>query len=55
VDREDPAKSVVGLDYRPHGIRNVYVIGGGLVPTSGSWNPTLTMCGLAQDLAEKLS
>jgi choline dehydrogenase-like flavoprotein len=52
---EDPATSVVGLDYRPHGVRNVYVTGGGLFPTSGSWNPTLTMCGLAQDLAEKLS
>jgi len=28
---------------------------GGLFPTSGSWNPRLTICGLAQDLAEKLS
>jgi choline dehydrogenase-like flavoprotein len=51
----DPATSVVGLDYRPHGVKNVYVTGGCLFPTSGSWNPTLTMCGLAQDLAEKLN
>ncbi|USX23994.1 GMC oxidoreductase [Oxalobacteraceae bacterium OTU3CINTB1] len=51
---EDPASSVVGLDYRPHGVRNVYVTGGAIFPTSGSWNPTLTMCGLAQDLADKL-
>ena len=51
----DPATSVVRLDYRPHGVRNVYVTGGGLFPMSGSRNPTLTMCGLAQDLAEKLS
>jgi choline dehydrogenase-like flavoprotein len=50
----DPATSVVGLDYRPHGVENVYVTGGALFPTSGSWNPTLTMCGLAQDLAAKL-
>ncbi|RYZ14937.1 MAG: GMC family oxidoreductase, partial [Myxococcaceae bacterium] len=50
----DPATSVVGLDYRPHGVRNVYVTGGALFPTSGSWNPTLTMCGLAQDLADRL-
>ena len=50
----DPASSVVGLDYRPHGVGNVYVTGGGLFPTSGSWNPTLTMCGLAQDLAVRL-
>ena len=50
----DPASSVTGLDYRPHGVQNVYVTGGGLFPTSGSWNPTLTMCGLAQDLADRL-
>jgi choline dehydrogenase-like flavoprotein len=50
----DPSTSVVGLDYRPHGVRNVYVTGGALFPTSGSWNPTLTMCGLAQDLADRL-
>jgi choline dehydrogenase-like flavoprotein len=50
----DPASSVVGLDYRPHGVNNVFVTGGGLFPTSGSWNPTLTMCGLAQDLAARL-
>ncbi|MBA5604111.1 GMC family oxidoreductase [Duganella sp. FT3S] len=51
----DPATSVVGLDYRPHGVRNVYVTGGALFPTCGSWNPTLTMCGLAQDLADRLT
>ena len=50
----DAATSVVGLDYRPHGVHNVYVTGGALFPTSGSWNPTLTMCGLAQDLADRL-
>ncbi|WP_417446130.1 GMC oxidoreductase [Kangiella sp.] len=50
----DPNDSVVGLDYRPHGVNNVYVTGAGLFPTSGSWNPTLTMCGFAQDLAIKL-
>ncbi|KAF3917557.1 hypothetical protein AA313_de0202384 [Arthrobotrys entomopaga] len=40
--------------YRPHGVKNVFVTGGALFPTSGSWNPTLTMCGFAQDLARKL-
>ncbi|RXW23453.1 hypothetical protein EST38_g2427 [Candolleomyces aberdarensis] len=49
----DPTASV-GLDYRPRGCKNVYVTGGSLFPSSGSWNPTLTMCGLAQDLANKL-
>ncbi|WP_334186829.1 GMC oxidoreductase [Noviherbaspirillum sp.] len=51
----DPKTSVVGTDYRPHGVNNVYVTGGSIFPTSGSWNPTLTMCGLAQDLADRLT
>jgi choline dehydrogenase-like flavoprotein len=51
---EDPSSSVVGLDYRPHGVRNVHVTGGALFPTAGSWNPTLTLCGLAQDLADRI-
>lgn len=52
---KEPKTSVTGLDYRPHGVNNVYVTGGSIFPTSGSWNPTLTMCGFAQDLAKKLS
>jgi hypothetical protein len=51
---EDPSSSVVGLDYRPHGVRNVHVTGAALFPTTGSWNPTLTVCGLAQDLADRI-
>jgi len=52
---DDPGNSVVGLDYRPHGVHNVYVTGGALFPTAGSWNPTLTVCALAQHLADNLS
>lgn len=51
---EDAATSVVGLDYRPHGVRNVYVTGAALFPTAGRWNPALMACGLAQDLADRL-
>jgi choline dehydrogenase-like flavoprotein len=51
---EDPSNSVVGLDYRPHGVRNVHVTGAALFPTAGAWNPTLTLCGLAQDLADRI-
>ncbi|THU79690.1 FAD/NAD(P)-binding domain-containing protein [Dendrothele bispora CBS 962.96] len=40
--------------YRPYGCENVYVTGGAIFPTAGSWNPTLTMCGYAQDLASKI-
>lgn len=49
----DKDEGVVGLDYRPHGVENVYVTGGGLWPASGSWNPTMTMVALAQDLADQ--
>jgi choline dehydrogenase-like flavoprotein len=51
----EPGESVTGPDFRPHGIENVYLTGAGLFPTSGSWNPTLTMCGLAQHLADTLA
>lgn len=46
-------QGVVGLDYRPNGVHNVYVTGGGLWPASGSWNPTMTMVAMAQDLADQ--
>lgn len=45
----------VDLDYRLRGVQNVYVTGGGLWPTGGSWNPTMTMVALTQDLAENLT
>lgn len=49
------AKSApVDLDYKLRGSTNVYVTGGALWPQGGSWNPTMTMVALAQDLADKL-
>ncbi|TFK63544.1 FAD/NAD(P)-binding domain-containing protein [Pluteus cervinus] len=53
-DLENDPHASVGPDYRPRGCGNVYVTGGAIFPSSGSWNPTLTMCGYAQDLARKL-
>jgi len=44
----------VDLNYRVRSTKNVYVTGGALWPQGGSWNPTLTMVALAQDLADKL-
>ncbi|MTW02364.1 GMC family oxidoreductase [Duganella ginsengisoli] len=44
----------VDTDYKLRGSSNVYVTGGGLWPQGGSWNPTMTMVALAQDLADKL-
>ncbi|KAF8155019.1 hypothetical protein K438DRAFT_1943070 [Mycena galopus ATCC 62051] len=53
-DLEKDPQASVGPQYTPRGCSNVYVTGGALFPSSGSWNPTLTMCGYAQDLAKKL-
>lgn len=52
---DDGDDSPVGLDYRPRGVKNVFVTGGALWPTGASWNPTASMVALAQDLANKLS
>ncbi|TKD58963.1 GMC oxidoreductase [Flavobacterium sp. ASW18X] len=49
------SESVVGLDYRPKGVENVYVTGASLWPTGASWNPTLAMVALTQHLADNLS
>ena len=45
----------VDLNYRFKGATNVYVTGGALWPQGGSWNPTLTMVALTQDLADNLT
>ncbi|KAH7282879.1 hypothetical protein KP509_35G051300 [Ceratopteris richardii] len=51
----DGKDAIVNLNYQLDGVENVYVTGGSLWPTGGSWNPTLTMVGLAQHLADKLT
>jgi choline dehydrogenase-like flavoprotein len=51
----DDGEAPVGLDYRLNGVDNVYVTGASLWPTGASWNPTMTMVGLAQHLADLLS
>ncbi|MBV8806337.1 MAG: GMC family oxidoreductase, partial [Sinobacteraceae bacterium] len=50
----DPRSSVVGADCRIHGMRNLYVAGGAVFPTSSQANPTLTIVALACRLAEQL-
>jgi len=37
-DLEKDKHASVGPDYRPKGCGNVYVTGGALFPSSGSWN-----------------
>ncbi|KDQ11216.1 hypothetical protein BOTBODRAFT_35520 [Botryobasidium botryosum FD-172 SS1] len=54
VGPESERQASVDKDYKPFGTENVYVTGAALFPSAGSWNPTLTMCGYAQDLATKI-
>jgi choline dehydrogenase-like flavoprotein len=52
---EDPDTSVVNSDQRFHGIPNLYAIDGSVFPTSGGYNPTLTIEALAWRAAERLA
>ncbi len=49
------ASSPVSLDYTVRGMDNVYLTGGALWPTAGSWNPTCAMTALAMHLADCLT
>jgi choline dehydrogenase-like flavoprotein len=51
----DPRTSVVNPDCRIHGLRNLYIAGGAVFPTSSQANPTLTIVALALRLTELLS
>jgi choline dehydrogenase-like flavoprotein len=50
-----PDTSVVNSDQRFWGIPNLYVIDGSVFPTSGGYNPTLTIEALAWRAAERLA
>ena len=51
----DAATSVVDVDCRVHGIRDLYVAGSAVFPTSGHANPTLSIVALACRLADHLA
>ena len=51
---EDPRRGVVDADCRVYGVRNLYVAGSSVFPTSGAANPTLTVVALALRLADHL-
>jgi choline dehydrogenase-like flavoprotein len=51
----DPDTSVVDADQRFHGIPNLYAIDGSVFPTSGGYNPTLTIEALAWRAAERMA
>jgi gluconate 2-dehydrogenase alpha chain len=52
---DDPATSVTDAYGRVHGTDNVYVADGGLFPTSGGSNPTLTIMAVALRNAKHLA
>jgi choline dehydrogenase-like flavoprotein len=51
---DDPRRGVVDVACRVHGIRNLYVAGSSVFPTSGFASPTLTIVALALRLADHL-
>jgi choline dehydrogenase-like flavoprotein len=51
---DDPKAGVVDADCRVHGIANLFVAGGSVIPTGGHANPTLTIVALAMRLADRL-
>jgi choline dehydrogenase-like flavoprotein len=51
---DDPRRGVTDANGRLHGLRNVFVAGGSVFPTSGYVNPTLTIVALAARLAAHL-
>ena len=50
-----PATSVVDTDLRVHGVKNIYVCGASVFPSSGCANPTLTAMALAVRLAKTIA
>lgn len=50
----DPTTSVTDANARVHGIKNLYIAGSSLFPTSGYANPTYTIFALTQKLSECL-
>ena len=51
---DDPKSSVVDADCRVHGVRNLFIAGSAVFPTSSQANPTLTVIALALRLAAHL-
>jgi Choline dehydrogenase and related flavoproteins len=51
----EPATSVVDMNLRIHGLKNIYVVGSAVFPTGGAAQPTLTIAALAIRLTDHLS
>jgi choline dehydrogenase-like flavoprotein len=51
----DPRSSVVDADCRVHSVRNLFVAGSAVFPTSSQANPTLTLVAMSLRLGDHLS
>lgn len=50
----DPRFGVVNENCRVHSVANLYVAGSSIFPTSGAFNPTLTIVALSLRLADHI-
>jgi choline dehydrogenase-like flavoprotein len=50
----DPGRGVTDPDGRVHSVRNLFISGNSIFPTSGHANPTFTLVALAIRLADHL-
>ena len=48
----DPARSVLDRNCRSHDVPNLWIVDGSCFPTSGGYNPTLTIVANAYRVAE---
>jgi len=55
VTGNDPATSVVAADGKVHGMDNLYVVDGSILPRSSRVNPSLTIYAWALRVAERLA
>ena len=55
VAGDDPRRSVVGADGRVHGMENLYVVDGSVLPRSGRMNPALSIYAWSLRVAEQLA
>ena len=51
----DPSAGVVDENSRVHGVKNLFVVGSSVFPTSGYANPTLSLVALAVRLGRHLA
>jgi choline dehydrogenase-like flavoprotein len=51
----DPKHSVVGRDHQVHGVPNLYLCDGSVMPTSLGVNPQMTIMAMALRAAEQIA